>query len=63
MKYSPFSEVYNTKSFMSNAGFCSILLSCEQTIFIKMSGSNIALNELEYEFNIFCKSMYLTNEK
>ena len=34
-----------------------------QTIFIKLSGTDSAINELEYEFNIFCKSMHLTNQK
>ena len=34
-----------------------------QTIFIKMTGSTLALNELDYEFNIFCKSISLKNEK
>ena len=32
-----------------------------QTIFIKMNGSDIVLKELEYEFELFCKSVHWVN--
>ena len=35
--------------------------SISQTIFIKMNGSDIVLKELEYEFELFCKSVHWVN--
>ena len=59
--------VFNLKNESAKKGILASIIphlkenNIFQTIFIKLSGSDSAINELEYEFNIFCKSMYLIN--
>ena len=33
----------------------------EKTIFVKMPGSSLSVSELEYEFDLFCKSLHWNN--